>query len=450
MATVTATLAPGAGFDNVTLTGWTGAAAFATTPVAGGQIEYPDTISVSNTGAVTGADGTYLMLYISPTGNSEAIQHLIGEPSGGSTTVTVALTGGAGYRTSTLASDFDPSLGAFQQWTAGTPAAGWQVEMLEATGYIDEQGDYWKPAGVPDGIRNVWLIQPNGTITVEQFDDTGLATFGVTEVPQGTWAIGTIAKTQTTASLTPSYSLGDATSFERTLNGTDWTAFAGTIALTGLTEGTNYPDAAVRAVNGVGSGTSASFAFTTEAAVVDDVPDSIASQTRTDVTLLSSVEFTAFQVTGVSAGTTIPISVTNGRYRVSAGGGSQYGGYTSSPSTVTLNDSIIVEQQSANTYSTLKETTINLNGVLGTFQATTTAEVIAPVASVLQMSLLGIPDGNYETVVLDAEALTVISWVYQQWDSGASTALLDVPAGRGVHYYVIGETKGGLQRGVTA
>ena len=268
MAFAAATLVPGAGYTNVTLTSWTGDAAFATAPVAGGQIEHPDTISVSNAGVVTGAVGTYTLLYISPTGDAQAIQHPIVEPSSESATATGTLSAGADYTTATLASNFNAATSAFQQWTGGNPAAGWQIETLTAEGWFDSQGQYWKAPGVADGIQDVWVIQLNGTVTVEQFDNTGLATFGATQAPQGTWAIGPVTKTETTASLTPIYSLGDASSFERTLNGTDWIAFEGTISLTGLTEGTNYPDAAVRAVNSVGPGTSASFAFTTESEVV--------------------------------------------------------------------------------------------------------------------------------------------------------------------------------------
>ena len=86
-------------------------------------------------------------------------------------------------------------------------------------------------------------------------------------VPQGTWTIGTITKGQTTASLTPVYSLTDADSFEYSINSGAWVAFTGTISLSGLTGDTPY-SGAVRATNAVGSGASELFAFTTEAVPV--------------------------------------------------------------------------------------------------------------------------------------------------------------------------------------
>jgi len=172
-ATTSATLTAGTGFDTVTLTSWSGDADFATAPVAGGQLEGPDTLTIAVDGTITGDDGAYVLLYISPTGASEAISYQIGVPVESATT-SATLTGGADYTTATLASDFDASVGAFQQWTGSEPAAGWQIETLTAEGYFDANGDYWKDAGVADGIQDVWVIQPDGTVTVEQFDNTGL------------------------------------------------------------------------------------------------------------------------------------------------------------------------------------------------------------------------------------------------------------------------------------
>ena len=85
-----------------------------------------------------------------------------------------------------------------------------------------------------------------------------------TQAPQGTWTIGTITVGETTASLTPSYSLTDAASYQYSINSGAWTTFTGTISLTSLTADTPY-SGAVRAVNSVGSGDSELFSFTTDA-----------------------------------------------------------------------------------------------------------------------------------------------------------------------------------------
>ena len=102
-----------------------------------------------------------------------------------------------------------------------------------------------------DGTTAQWVA----TIAVEA---------AATEVPQGTWTIGTITTGQTTASLTPSYSLTDAASYQYSINSGTWITFTGTISLTGLADETAF-SGALRATNSVGSGASASFAFTTDA-----------------------------------------------------------------------------------------------------------------------------------------------------------------------------------------
>jgi hypothetical protein len=164
---------------------------------------------------------------------------------------------------------------------------------------------------------------------------TTVTTTSAAAIPQGIWTIGSITKDQSSANLTPVYSGSDATSFEYTLNGTSWTTFTSSISLTGLTANTQYPDAAVRAVNAVGNGASKSFAFQTD----------------------------------------------------------------------------------------------------------------APDVTSLQMQLTGIPNGNHETVVLNTSTQTVLYWGTAVWSGGAGSLEIAAASGTNVHYYAIGATKGGLQRG---
>lgn len=88
----------------------------------------------------------------------------------------------------------------------------------------------------------------------------------VAQVPQGTVTIGTITKTDTTASVPYTYDAADQTGFEYRLNGgAVVTASASPISLTGLTESTSYT-IEVRAINATGAGTwSAVGNFTTDA-----------------------------------------------------------------------------------------------------------------------------------------------------------------------------------------
>ena len=377
-ATVSAVLSSGAGWDYVTLTSWSGDAAFSTTPVAGGQIEGSDALTLNTDGTVSGADGSYPLLYIAPDGQFEGITYTIGtsdvtgpiidtltatgtdpdsiavsfnsnedngtsyffataaattetasaikagaqgsqavtatgaqsltltlatgtwyihvlhEDAAGnpsnilvsdavtlaeiveSATTTAVFSGGADYTTATLGAGFDASTSAFQQWTGGEPAAGWQIETLTAGGWFDEDGQYWKPAGVADGIQDVWVIRPDGTVTVEQFDNTGLATIDATEAPQGTWTIGTITTGETTASLTPVYSLAEADSFQYSINSGAWITFTGTISLSALDADTTY-SGALRATNSTGSGATELFSFTTDAIPVTPDPPTLAT-----------------------------------------------------------------------------------------------------------------------------------------------------------------------------
>lgn len=83
-------------------------------------------------------------------------------------------------------------------------------------------------------------------------------------LPQGNWFIGPVNVGVNTVGLAPVYNGTDATSFEMTLDGTNWTTFCDSLFLTGLDSGTAYPNAAVRAVNNVGNGVAVSFAFATK------------------------------------------------------------------------------------------------------------------------------------------------------------------------------------------
>ena len=80
MATVTATYAPAAGRQAVTLTSWAGSAAFATTPTAGSQIEGSDDLTIGDDGVITGPDGTYAIHHITTAGVIEADSFAITTP----------------------------------------------------------------------------------------------------------------------------------------------------------------------------------------------------------------------------------------------------------------------------------------------------------------------------------------------------------------------------------
>lgn len=78
MATSSVNVIPVAGRSFVELTSWAGSFAFATTPVAGMQIEHPDALTVNADGSHAGADGTYTVRLLQPNGSIEAISHVQG------------------------------------------------------------------------------------------------------------------------------------------------------------------------------------------------------------------------------------------------------------------------------------------------------------------------------------------------------------------------------------
>ena len=471
-ATVSAVLSSGAGWDYVTLTSWAGDASFATTPVAGGQIEHVDTISVDATGVVTGSDGTYTLLYISPTGAAQAVSYTIanpdvvdpiidtltatgtdpdsiavsfnsnedngtsyffataaattetasaikagaqgsqavtatgaqsltltlatgtwyihalhedaaGNPSNilvsdavtlaeivESATTTAVFSGGVDYTTATLAAGFDASVGAFENWTGGEPAAGWQIETLTAEGWFDEDGQYWKPAGVADGIQDVWVIQPDGVVTVEQFDNTGLAT-----VPDEGVVIDSVSVPNA-----GTYTPGETLTF--TVNCNEAAIVTGTPGLN-----LNIGGSARQANYASGTGT-VYLVFDYTVQVGDNDANGIA------VTSLS------------------------------------------------LNDGTIKDEAG-------NDASLTLNSV-GDTSGVLVDGTVTPTTSTLSMTLDNIPDGTYETIILNSANNQVLFWGDLVWSGESSNQTLDIVSGLNVIYIVVGETKGGLQRGVTA
>lgn len=187
----TFTYSPNSGRLFVTLTSWAGNILFPITPVTGDQIDYPNTISVSSAGEVSGTNGVYQVYLISAaTGLVYGVDHVVSDTKTGESshqastatsngTVLRVITGSATHSANnsdqtsvgqrnissggshqatqathsssgtvlsenetqantsftllppenhavvTLVEGFDTYL--FQDWTQGTPAAGWQI-----------------------------------------------------------------------------------------------------------------------------------------------------------------------------------------------------------------------------------------------------------------------------------------------------------------------------------
>lgn len=114
---------------------------------------------------------------------------------------------------------------------------------------------------------------------------------------------------------------------------------------------------------------------------IDDTPDSfnlgafVSSASRSTVYQAQTVT-----VSGLSGGTSITASITNGVFTVNDG---SYSNATSSSKSVQNGDSIRVWNTSSSSYSTAITTTLNLNGVTDTWRITTAAAPIDPQNGVL-------------------------------------------------------------------
>lgn len=168
-------LGPAAGRDFVTLTGWTGSALFTATPVAGEQIEGPDTLTYPADSDPIGADGTYTLRHIKLSGEVEAVEYQIGEPAvePSSASTTVPLVVPEGLALATLQEGFDPH--NFQQQPVGEPQAGWQLVNDAAYGYFDSQGNFWVYPGDLEGEFDLWFIDLDGVVYKETMRTSDLA-----------------------------------------------------------------------------------------------------------------------------------------------------------------------------------------------------------------------------------------------------------------------------------
>lgn len=148
MATATSaafTLQEETGRDYVTLTSYSGPITWATTPVSGDQIEYPDSISVGSSGSVTAPAGTYLIRHIvSATGAIQAVSYNPTAQNSASDTAILDTDLSDNFNYVTLSSYSGPMT------FATTPIAGDQI-VFPTTISIDDTGAF-------TGANNTYTI----------------------------------------------------------------------------------------------------------------------------------------------------------------------------------------------------------------------------------------------------------------------------------------------------
>lgn len=182
----------------------------------------------------------------------------------------VSFSGTVGNQTATagtafnlnLSSFFAGSLTPFTYSLVAGDLTGTGLSLNTSTGVI---------SGTPTASATLTGLQVRATDTDSNTAQTN--TFSITvsaapQVPQGTFTVGTITVTSSTASVPYTYSASDQTSIQYTLNGgtTTFTASNSPQALSGLTANTTYT-IQFRAVNAAGNGAwSTGVQFTTNAA----------------------------------------------------------------------------------------------------------------------------------------------------------------------------------------
>ncbi len=140
------------------------------------------------------------------------------------------------------------------------------------------------------------------------------------------------------------------------------------VSATGLSPSTTYywhyqqQDAA-----GNDSTVVSSESFTTPAAS-DTTPDAFTFTDQTGASLSTVTTSNSITVTGIDA--SAPISITGGEYAINGGS------YTSSPGTVSLNDTVTLRVTSSGSYSTTVDVTLNIGGVTDTWSVTTQAQPV--------------------------------------------------------------------------
>lgn len=227
------------------------------------------TLNVSDI-AVSGSNTTAKNFTLSVSGvkRSAASVLLAGAASGGSTPVSFSgtvnsqsATVGTAFNLN-LSSFFAGSLTPFTYSLVAGDLTGTGLSLNTSTGVI---------SGTPTASATLTGLQVRATDTDSNTAQTN--TFSITvsaapQVPQGTFTVGTITVTSSTASVPYTYSASDQTSIQYTLNGgtTTFTASNSPQALSGLTANTTYT-IQFRAVNAAGNGAwSTGVQFTTNAA----------------------------------------------------------------------------------------------------------------------------------------------------------------------------------------
>lgn len=167
MATVQGQYIPEDGRSFVELASWAGDIGFASTPVAGDQVEGPSGLTINADGTVSGLNGTYTLRLIQSDGTVEAVSYEIAEAlQPGQVQATYLPTDGLSYIN--LAAGFDNYI--VQHWTT-QPVPGDQFVFDPLDYALDTKLNLETEA---QGVFDIWYINQSGEVYALTVDTTGL------------------------------------------------------------------------------------------------------------------------------------------------------------------------------------------------------------------------------------------------------------------------------------
>ncbi|MEW8105050.1 MAG: cadherin repeat domain-containing protein [Candidatus Thiodiazotropha endolucinida] len=197
-----------------------------------------------------------------------------------------------------------------------------------------------------------------------------------------------------------------------------------TFNATGLVAGETYYAHFLHDNSGSESAISTSAGVATDSGA-DITPDQFAFTDQTDVALSAVITSNTITVAGVDAGQNVPLTITNGEYSINGGG------WASTPTNVQLGDTIQVRHTSSGSYTTVVNTTLDLNGVSDIFTSTTEANV-PPVIdnqsfSILTGALAGSTTGPVVATDTDPLIFSITAGnTGGDWSIDANTGVLTV------------------------
>ena len=183
-------------------------------------------------------------------------------------------------------------------------------------------------------------------------------------------------------------------------------------------------------------------------AVEDTTPDAYTFTDQTGLEPSTLVESNEITVAGVDAGEDVTISVTGGEYAVSTDGGTVFGAFTSTSTTVQLGYVVKVRGTTSASYSTGLNVVLTVGGVSDTFTATTRA----PVAPTVQTQPTGqtVTEGADATFTAAFNNGLSLQWFDASDDStlagetSASLVISTVLGDNGNTYYCVATGENGL------